>query len=222
MHTLSVAIFIHSSKLARSGITRFMGVTAVPATLGMSSCSCDGVCGLFRLPPSERRLLAGVAEARIELRWASWRAWRRLAFSCRSSLRGTLHAISGAYLLFYDILTLRASSAASQQCCTLLRGPFLRVCRRKSWSGLFVNTLAVAVAFGGGQPHHAASGSHFSITPHRCTATAPPQQTDACQRQASPSADQVPRFDDGCLSPRRTHPSLRSLSWALEILTAID
>jgi hypothetical protein len=157
------------------GITRFMGVTAVPATLGMSSCSCDGVYGLFRLPPRERRLLAGVAEARMELRWASWIAWRRLAFSCRSSLRGTLHTISGACMLFYDMLTLSASSAASRQCCTLLRGPFLRVCRRKSWSGLFVNTLAVAVAFGGGQPQRASPGRTFPRTPHRCTATAPPQ-----------------------------------------------
>jgi hypothetical protein len=42
-HTLSVAIFIHSSKLANKGITRFPGVTAVPVTSGISWSSCDGV-----------------------------------------------------------------------------------------------------------------------------------------------------------------------------------
>ena len=39
-----------------------------------------------------RRL--GVADARRELRCASLRACRRLAFSCRSSFSGTLHAVS--------------------------------------------------------------------------------------------------------------------------------
>jgi hypothetical protein len=93
--TLSVAIFIHSSKLASSGMTRFIGVTAVPATSGMSwSWSCDGVCGLSCPVICEMRCREGVAEARRELRWASWRAWRRLAFSCRSSLRGTLAVLA--------------------------------------------------------------------------------------------------------------------------------
>jgi hypothetical protein len=42
------------------------------------------------------RRLPGVAvavEARIELRWASCCAWRRMAFSCRSSLSGTLMGV---------------------------------------------------------------------------------------------------------------------------------
>jgi len=94
IHTLSVAIFIHSSKLASNGMTRFMGVTALPATPGMPSWSCDGVCGLSSPTSCETLRRAGVPEERIELRWASLSAWRRFAFSCRSSLRGTLSGIN--------------------------------------------------------------------------------------------------------------------------------
>lgn len=49
---------------------------------------------------------AGVAEARRELRCASWRAWRRFAFSCRSSLkslRGTLHEVSDRRTLWIPL-----------------------------------------------------------------------------------------------------------------------
>ena len=75
-------------------MTRFPGVTAVPVISGMSP-SCEGVCGLFCPAASDMRCREGVAvEARNELRWASACAWRRLAFSCRSSLRGTLGCVS--------------------------------------------------------------------------------------------------------------------------------
>ena len=86
-----MAIFIHSSKLASSGMTRFPGVTAVPVISGMPSGSWEGVWGLCCPAAMEIRRLAGVAvDARIELRWAFCCAWRRIAFSCRSSLSGTL------------------------------------------------------------------------------------------------------------------------------------
>lgn len=99
---LSVAIFIHSSKLARIG-TRFMGVTALPPTTTSSSSSSArpppvrrrGVCGFepgeavaILLPP-----FRGVAASFIWWIWASWRACRecsRRAFSRASSLRGIL------------------------------------------------------------------------------------------------------------------------------------
>jgi len=72
-------------------MTRFPGVTAVPVISGMPSGSWEGVWGLCCPTAWEIRRLAGVAvEARIELRWASCCAWRRMAFSCRSSLSGTL------------------------------------------------------------------------------------------------------------------------------------
>lgn len=92
--TLSVAIFIHSSKLASRGMTRFMGVTAVPATSGMST-SCEGVCGLFWAAARDMRRRFGVAELRKELLRCSWRACLRSAFSCRSSFKGTLDHVSG-------------------------------------------------------------------------------------------------------------------------------
>lgn len=60
--TLSVAIFIHSSKFARMGIL-FIGVTAAPATCIIAPSSC-GVRGLA--PTPESRFLTGVAAALIE------------------------------------------------------------------------------------------------------------------------------------------------------------
>jgi hypothetical protein len=99
MLTLSVAIFIHSSKLASKGMTRDPGVTAVPVMSGMSSWSGEGVWGLSWPAASDTRRRPGVAvavavvvEARIESRWACCWAWRRAAFSWRSSLSGTLRA----------------------------------------------------------------------------------------------------------------------------------
>jgi hypothetical protein len=56
MPTLSVAIFIHSSKLASKGMTpRFPGVTALPVMSGMSSWSCEGVWGLSWSAPCNVR-----------------------------------------------------------------------------------------------------------------------------------------------------------------------
>jgi hypothetical protein len=69
-----------------------MGVTAEPATSGMS-WSCEGVCGSSWPAARDMRLRAGVPALRNELRWA----WRRLAFSWRSSLRGTLGAVSNGF-----------------------------------------------------------------------------------------------------------------------------
>jgi len=73
LRTLSVAIFIHSSKFASRGMTRFIGVTAVPVTSGMGSWLFDGVCGLF-CAASDMRRRFGVADALMESLWASWRA----------------------------------------------------------------------------------------------------------------------------------------------------
>lgn len=90
--TLSVAIFIHSSKFASKGMMRFMGATADPTT-SRSSSPFAGVCGLF-CPPREASRRPGVAEALIESLWASWNACRRFAFSCLSSFKGTLQGVS--------------------------------------------------------------------------------------------------------------------------------
>lgn len=107
---LSVAIFIHSSKLARMG-TRFIGVTALPPTTRSSSSRTmgsprtlrrrRGVRGLevgepafsrsLRVTPDLRGVL--VAAALSWFFWASWRAlrpWERWAFSWASSLSGIL------------------------------------------------------------------------------------------------------------------------------------
>lgn len=102
--TLSVAILNQSSKFFVIGITRFMGVMAVPATSGIPfatpSCCSAGVWGLFAL--SDIRRLPGVADARI----ASSCLWcMRLAFSCRSSFSGILDMISAAYLTLMDMQT---------------------------------------------------------------------------------------------------------------------
>lgn len=77
-------------------MTRLPGVTAVPVMSGMPSWPWEGVWGLSWPAASDMRFLAGVAvDARSELRWASFWAWRRLAFSRRSSLRGTLCELAG-------------------------------------------------------------------------------------------------------------------------------
>ena len=61
--TLSVAIFIHSSKFANMG-TLFIGVTAVPVTLNPPPSSpFTGVCGLA--PVSDLRRRMGVAADRM-------------------------------------------------------------------------------------------------------------------------------------------------------------
>ncbi len=124
---LSVAIFIHSSKLARMG-TRFIGVTALPLTMTCSSSSSTmgmapllrrrpGVSGLeelgeptfwrsLTLAPDLRGVL--VAAARSWLIWASWaalRPWDRWAFSWASSLRGILSRVRGQHCAFLRICT---------------------------------------------------------------------------------------------------------------------
>lgn len=79
-------------------MTRFIGVTALPATSGMS-WSCVGVWGSITLAARDLRtfLPTGVAEALSELRCCSANApRRRFAFSSSSSLSGILEAVSEA------------------------------------------------------------------------------------------------------------------------------
>ena len=68
---------------------RFIGVTAVPATLGISSSLLRGVWGLFW--EASDTLFLGVADALRES--LLWRACRRFAFSRLSSLSGTLYSL---------------------------------------------------------------------------------------------------------------------------------
>jgi hypothetical protein len=91
--TLSVASFIHSSKLASMG-TLFIGVTALPLTCNPSSPSA-GVLGLWVF--IDRRLRIGVAASLIWFMCISCWACRecsRFAFSFRSSFSGILLPIN--------------------------------------------------------------------------------------------------------------------------------
>ena len=86
-----------------------MGVTALPATSGMS-VSCVGVCGSIKSAASDLRafFLTGVVEAPSDLRDRSTKSLRRAAFSALSSLklsslRGTLEAVNTRMQLFHGV-----------------------------------------------------------------------------------------------------------------------
>lgn len=125
------------------------------------------------------RLRAGVPALRNELRWA----WRRLAFSWRSSLSGTLGIVSGGLgAREAQDSTLWATFAASQRYCSGIaawRRRRRRGCRRRRVAGaLFVNTSRCGRS--GGQ-----SRVGVALATPQCCAThrAPPHYRKAGCRQ---------------------------------------
>jgi hypothetical protein len=127
------------------------------------------------------RLRAGVPALRNELRWA----WRRIAFSWRSSLRGTLEAVSGRFeaqggheVLYGRLLRSRGDAVAGAR-----HGGggvvVLVVVDVRVAEALFVN-MACRVAGGAEAPAELASAlatPHLLVAPHlphrhtACTAT---------------------------------------------------
>ena len=175
-------------------MTRFPGVMAVPVMSGMPSGSCEGVWGLCCPAARDIRRLAGVAvEVRSELRWASCCAWRRIAFSCRSSLSGTLRwsamkwrdMWAGATSVLYGCLLRRSSRRVL---CGARHGGGDMPCVDDAVAG---RCLLSALGRGGLHRHTPASSATHAYRlsagrqaapPQRCTA-APPHRH--CRRRPS-------------------------------------